>query len=62
VKLVIQRVSRASVRVAGRTVGSIERGLLVLGCVEPDDTLESVDQAARKTAELRVFEDEKGKM
>ena len=61
-KLVIQRVSRAAVRVAGRTVGSIERGLLVLGCVEPDDTLESMDLAARKTAELRVFEDEKGKM
>lgn len=60
--LLLQRVSRAAVRVGGRTVGEIGPGLLVLGCVEPDDAEESVDLAARKTAELRVFEDAGGKM
>jgi D-aminoacyl-tRNA deacylase len=60
--LLLQRVSRAAVRVGSETVGEIGRGLLVLGCVEPDDAEESVDLAARKTAELRIFEDASGKM
>ena len=60
--LVLQRVSRASVRVEGKTVGEIGAGLLVLGCVEPDDTAETIDQAAKKTVELRIFEDANGKM
>ena len=60
--LLLQRVTRASVRVHGATVGEIGKGLLVLGCVEPGDTEESVDLAAKKTAELRVFEDAAGKM
>jgi D-tyrosyl-tRNA(Tyr) deacylase len=60
--LVLQRVSRAAVRVDGRVVGEIGAGLLVFACVEPGDGDESVDQAARKTAELRVFEDENGRM
>jgi len=50
------------VRANGETVASIGRGLLVLGCVEPDDDARSVDQAAMKTIELRVFEDAEGKM
>ena len=60
--LVLQRVSRAAVRVEGKTVGEIGKGLLVLGCVEPDDTPATIDQAAKKTVELRIFEDENGKM
>ena len=60
--LVIQRVSRAAVRVSGHTAGEIGKGLLVLGCVEPDDTELRIDAAAKKTAELRIFEDEEGKM
>lgn len=60
--LLLQRVSRASVRVGGETVGHIGRGLLVLACVEPGDGPEAMDEAARKTVELRVFEDENGKM
>ena len=60
--LAIQRVSRASVRVAGERVGEIGKGLLVFACVEPDDDAASVDLAAKKTAELRVFGDENGKM
>lgn len=60
--LVLQRVSRAAVRVEGAIVGEIGPGLLVLGCVEPDDTPATIDQAAKKTIELRIFEDENGKM
>ncbi len=60
--LVLQRVSRAAVRVDGETVGEIGSGLLVLGCVEPDDSAETIDQAAKKTIELRIFEDGNGKM
>ncbi len=60
--LLLQRVSRAVVRVAGGTVGEIGPGLLVLACVEPGDGPQAADEAARKTVELRVFEDEAGKM
>ncbi len=60
--LVLQRVTRAAVRVAGETVGAIGPGLLVLGCVEPLDGEASADEAARKTTELRIFADENGRM
>lgn len=61
-KLVLQRVSSASVRVAGETVGEIGRGLLVLAGIEKGDGPEQVRAAADKLAGLRVFEDEAGKM
>ena len=60
--LVLQRVTRAAVRVAGETVGEIGPGLLVLGCVEPEDDENAVDEAARKTAEMRIFADASGRM
>ena len=61
-RLVIQRVSSASVTVEGETVGKIGRGLLVLAGVERGDGIEKVRAAADKLAGLRVFEDEAGKM
>jgi D-tyrosyl-tRNA(Tyr) deacylase len=61
-KVVVQRVSRAAVRVDGRTVGEIGRGFLVLVGAETDDAPETADEAARKIAALRVFEDAAGKM
>ena len=61
-KAVVQRVSRAAVRVDGRTVGQIERGFLVLVGAEVGDQPENADEAARKIAGLRVFEDPSGKM
>ena len=61
-RLVIQRVSSASVRVEGEIVGEIGRGLLVLAGVEKGDGLEKVRAAAEKLAGLRVFGDEAGKM
>jgi D-tyrosyl-tRNA(Tyr) deacylase len=62
VKLVIQRVSSASVRVEGRTVGEIGRGFLVLFGAETGDDAALADEAARKVAGLRVFDDAAGKM
>ncbi|HWM89977.1 MAG TPA: D-aminoacyl-tRNA deacylase [Thermoanaerobaculia bacterium] len=61
-RLVIQRVSSASVRVEEETVGEIGRGLLVLAGVERGDGMEKVRAAADKLAGLRVFEDDTGKM
>lgn len=61
-KLVVQRVQRASVRVAGQTVGAIERGLLILCGVARGDTVEDALFLARKTVALRVFDDPAGKM
>lgn len=61
-KLVVQRVSEAEVRVAGRAVGRIGRGLLVLIGAEKGDDESAADEAARRVAGLRVFNDENGKM
>lgn len=61
-RLVLQRVERAAVRVDGETVGRIGRGLLVLVGVETGDGPEQADIAAGKLAGLRVFEDADGKM
>jgi D-tyrosyl-tRNA(Tyr) deacylase len=61
-RLVVQRVSSASVKVAGETVGAIGRGLLVLVGIERGDGPEGVRAAAGKLAGLRIFEDDAGKM
>ncbi|MEQ9411208.1 MAG: D-aminoacyl-tRNA deacylase [Fuerstiella sp.] len=61
-RAVIQRVSSASVTVDGETVGAIDRGFLVLLGVAEQDTPQDVSWLAGKTAGLRVFEDEFGKM
>lgn len=61
-KAVIQRVSEACVRVDGETVGAIQQGFLVLLGVMDGDTEKEADVLASKTALLRVFEDENGKM
>lgn len=61
-RAVVQRVSRASVRVDGETVGEIGAGLLVLLGVAQDDTEADADYLADKIAGLRIFEDAEGKM
>lgn len=61
-KAVIQRVKKASVEVDGNTVGSCKEGFLVLFCAVRGDTREDITLLAKKTAMLRVFEDERGKM
>jgi D-tyrosyl-tRNA(Tyr) deacylase len=62
VKLLLQRVSRAEVAVQGRTVGSIGKGLLVFLGLEKGDDAILAEEAARKLAGLRIFEDDAGKM
>jgi len=62
VKLVLQRVSSAQVVVDGRITGKIGLGLLVLLGVEQGDGKEEMKWGARKTAELRIFQDENDKM
>ncbi|HEV8690595.1 MAG TPA: D-aminoacyl-tRNA deacylase [Ideonella sp.] len=58
----IQRVSQARVDIAGRTVGAIGPGLLVLACAEPADGDEQVERFLAKVLRLRIFSDEAGKM
>jgi len=62
VRVVLQRVSRAAVRVTGRTVGSIGRGYVVLAGFAPSDTEQSLGWMADKVLGLRVFGDAAGKM
>ena len=61
-RAVIQRVSRASVRVDGELTGEIGKGLLVLLGVAQDDGKSDADYLAEKVTGLRIFEDEAGKM
>lgn len=61
-KLVIQRVTNASVTVEGKTVGKIGKGFLVLWGAASGDTEKEADYLAAKLCKLRVFEDEQGKM
>lgn len=60
-KFVIQRCQEASVSVDGKTVGAIEKGLMVLIGVGKDDTTEVVDKYLKKLLQLRIFEDGNGK-
>lgn len=61
-RAVIQRVTAASVSVDGLTVGSCGKGYMLLVGVMDGDTEKEADTLATKTARLRVFEDENGKM
>lgn len=61
-KIVIQRVSRASVTIDCKVRSAIGRGFLVLLGIASDDTVEDVEWLVKKTAALRVFDDEKGVM
>jgi D-tyrosyl-tRNA(Tyr) deacylase len=61
-RLVIQRVSSASVSIEGETVASIRDGLLILLGIEEPDTEEDVAWLAPKVARMRIFPDVEGKM
>jgi D-tyrosyl-tRNA(Tyr) deacylase len=58
----LQRVSEASVSVAGRQVAAIGRGLLVLVAVQPEDTVADAQRLAERILTYRVFPDEAGRM
>ena len=61
-KVLLQRVRRAAVRVDGNTVGEIGSGILALVGVERGDADADADYLADKTAELRIFRDDEGRM
>lgn len=61
-RAVVQRVARGSVEVEGSIVGSINKGLMVLLGVSEKDSMEDVQYMADKILNLRVFDDEEGKM
>lgn len=60
-KFVIQRVSSASVKVEGQTIGEINKGYMVLIGVSDNDTKEVADKMINKMIGLRIFDDEEGK-
>ena len=60
-RALLQRASRAEVRVDGEVVGSIDGGLVVLLGVGPDDTPQVAADLARRVTELRIFRDEEGR-
>jgi len=60
-RAVVQRVSRASVRVDGEVVGACGRGFLVLVGASHEDTSETAERLAGKIARLRVFENDEGR-
>lgn len=61
-KVVLQRVSKASVHVNDELIGEIKQGLLVLLGIHQTDTQEKVEWMCQKIAKLRIFEDNDGKM
>ena len=60
-RVVIQRVNHAAVRIDGQVVGQIKQGLLLLVGLAEGDGLDQVVKAADKIAKMRIFEDEQGK-
>lgn len=61
-KTVLQRVSRASVHVNGEIIGSINHGLVVLLGIHHNDSEKEIEWMCNKILNLRIFEDEEGKM
>lgn len=61
-RALLQRVSEASVTVEGTRISAIDQGLLIFVCAMPDDTYDTAKALAAKTAKLRLFKDDAGKM
>ena len=61
-RIVIQRVKKASVSINERLYNEIKQGLLLLVGIEDTDTQVDIDYAVRKVTQMRIFEDEAGKM
>ncbi|VTS39634.1 D-tyrosyl-tRNA(Tyr) deacylase [Streptococcus pseudoporcinus] len=61
-RLIIQRVSQASVSIDGQIAGAIKEGLLLLVGFGPDDDQDDLDYAVRKITQMRIFSDRKGRM
>jgi len=61
-RALLQRVSKASVTIEGKVNGAISTGLLVLVGIENEDTQEDIDWLCKKIVQLRIFNDDDGKM
>lgn len=61
-RVVVQRARQAKVTVDGKVTGAIEHGLMLLVGITHEDTVKDLEYCAKKVANLRIFEDEKGKM
>ena len=61
-RVVLQRVAHASVKVDGEIIGKIQRGFLLLVGVTHDDAMEDMEYLVRKIVQMRIFEDEEGKL
>ena len=61
-RIVLQRVSHASVTVEEKVIGKIQRGFLLLVGVTHDDAMEDMEYLVRKIVQMRIFEDEEGKL
>jgi D-aminoacyl-tRNA deacylase len=61
-RIVVQRVAEASVKVEGKLKSSIQKGFLILACFEDADNEEDLNWMVKKVSGLRVFNDEEGKM
>lgn len=61
-RVVLQRVAHASVTVDGEIIGKIQRGFLLLVGVTHDDAMEDMEYLVRKIVQMRIFEDEEGKL
>lgn len=61
-RIVLQRVAHASVTVDEKVIGKIQRGFLLLVGVTHDDVIEDMEYLVRKIVQMRIFEDEEGKL
>ena len=61
-RVILQRVAHASVTVDGEIIGKIQRGFLLLVGVTHDDAMEDMEYLVRKIVQMRIFEDEEGKL
>ena len=61
-RVVVQRARQAKVTVDGKVTGAIEHGLMLLVGITHEDTVKDLEYCAKKVANLRIFDDEQGKM
>ena len=61
-RIVLQRIAHASVTVDEKVIGKIQRGFLLLVGVTHDDAMEDMEYLVRKIVQMRIFEDEEGKL
>lgn len=61
-RVVVQRARQAKVTVDGKVTGAIEHGLMLLVGITHEDTVKDLEYCAKKVTNLRIFEDEQGKM